>query len=813
MANAEAGSAYISIIPSMKGFDTKLSSGISDAVGKVGKVAAAAFAAVGAGAVAAGKMALDSYSDYEQLSGGIEKIFGSAAGKVEQYASQAYVTAGLSANDYMRQVSSFSASLKQSFGGDVVKAAERANMAMVDMSDNANVFGSNIEDIQNAYQGFAKQNYTMLDNLKLGYGGTKTEMERLISDANAWEKANGKAGDLTIDKFGDVVQAIHDVQEAQGIAGDTAEEASNTIAGSIDMAKAAWENWLAGLGNENVDMGKLTDQLLQAIETVAKNVGPRVKIIGERIVAALPQMAQMVGQAAYSLLREAFVGAWNMVSDALSGIDISMPKLDASGFDQGWEDLLATMRQLAPVVAGVAGALGALKVVDEVSSGVEALTAAIGKLVVVKQVGEGAEAAAGSVQLLVNPLGAVAIAVGAAVAVFGTLYATNEDFRNSVNSLASDVASTVQPAIDAAKGALQGIGDYLSATFGPAIQTAGQGLSEFAGNLGQTFAPVAEAASGALQGIADAVSGTLLPAFQTLATFVQPALTLIANVLASVLGPALQTVASIASTVFATAFTVAGSIISGAMQVIGGVVQGVVGTIETIIGVFVGLFTGDWSMAANGASSIMQGFSNVILGIFNALSGTLGGILHGIASLFTNIFNGVAGVVGGIFGGIAKTMGSKIDGAKQVVKAGLSAISGFFKGLHLELPRIKLPHFSLSGNFDLAKGEVPHISVSWYAKGGIAQHMAVLGEAGAEAIVPYTNRNIMPWANALSSAMDVPEGGYGDSQADVLAELRSLHRDVANLRVYIDKRKLVGAIAGDMDRELGGMARLRGSLA
>ena len=153
MANAEAGSAYISIIPSMKGFDSKLSSGISEAVGKVGKVAAAAFAAVGAGAAAAGKAALDSYSDYEQLSGGIEKIFGDAAGQVQEYASQAYVAAGLSANDYMRQVSSFSASLKQSFGGDVVAAAERANMAMVDMSDNANVFGSNIEDVQNAMKG------------------------------------------------------------------------------------------------------------------------------------------------------------------------------------------------------------------------------------------------------------------------------------------------------------------------------------------------------------------------------------------------------------------------------------------------------------------------------------------------------------------------------------------------------------------------------------------------------------------------------------------------------------------------------------
>lgn len=793
MANAEAGSAYVSIIPSMKGFDSKLSSGIEGAMSKVGKVAAAAFAAVGAGAVAAGKMALDSYSDYEQLSGGIKKIFGSAAGQVEQYAQKAYVTAGLSANDYMRQVSSFSASLKQSFGGDVVKAAERANMAMLDMSDNANVFGSSMEDIQNAYQGFAKQNYTMLDNLKLGYGGTREEMERLISDANKWEKANGKAGDLTISKFGDVVQAIHDVQEAQGIMGDTAEEASGTIAGSIAMAKAAWENWLTGLGDESVDMGKLTDQLLQSIETVAKNVGPRVKVIGERIVAALPQMAQSVSKAAYSLLRDAIVGAWNMAAGALSGAKLTMPKLDTSEFDQGFKTIADTIRSIQPAVAGAAGALGALVMVNEVAKGVSAVASAA--------------------SLLASPFAAAVVAIGAAIGVLGTLYATNESFRTSVDSLASDVSSTEQPVIDSAMGAIKGIGDYLSSTFGPAIQTAGQGMADFAGSLGETFAPVAQAASGALQSIAAAVGGTLVPAFQTFAAFVQPLLSLVANVLTSVLGPALQMVAGIVSAVFTTAFTVAGAVVSGAMQTIGGVIQMVVGTIEAVLGTFVGLFTGDWSMAASGASSVMQGFSSAVIGIFNALTGTLGGILRGIASLFSSVFSGVAGVIGGIFGGIAMTMGSKLDGAKSVVKSGLSAIEGFFSGVHLSLPKIKLPHFGISGTFDLAKGQVPHLSVDWYAAGGIAEHVAVLGEAGAEAIVPYTNRNIMPWANALASAMGVPDSMGSASQSELLAELRSLHRDVANLKVYLDSRKLVGAIAPDMDRALGDRSRLRGSIA
>ena len=737
MANAEAGSAYVSIIPSMKGFDSKLSSGIGDAVAKAGKVAAAAFAAVGAGAVAAGKMALDSYSDYEQLSGGIKKIFGDAAGQVQRYASQAYETAGLSANDYMRQVSSFSASLKQSFGGDVVAAAERANMAMVDMSDNANVFGSSIEDVQNAYQGFAKQNYTMLDNLKLGYGGTRTEMERLISDANAWERANGRAGDLTIEKFGDVVQAIHDVQEAQGIAGDTAMEASSTIAGSVAMAKAAWENWLTGLGDESVDMGALTDQLLQAIETVAKNVGPRVRVIGERIVAALPHVAQLVGQAAYSLLREALVGALDMASDALSGVGVDLPKLDASGFDQGVSDIAGTLRQLMPVVAGVAGAFGALSVVNGLSNGISALGA--------------------SVALLANPFALAVVGVGAAAGAIGALYATNEDFREGVDGLLADLQSTLQPVLDAAGAALRQTGDALETSVGPALQT------------------------------------------------IQPVLSAVAAALAGTVGPALTMVASIVSTVFATAFTVAGAIVSGAMQAIGGVVQMVVGTIQTIVGTFVGLFTGDWSMAADGASSVMQGFSNVVIGIFNALTGTLGGILEGIAGLFSSILNGITGVVSGIFGGIASSMGDKLDGAKRVVRDGLDAISGLFRGLHLELPHISLPHFSISGSFSLDPPSVPHLSVSWYARGGIAAPAAVLGEAGAAAIVPYTNRNIVPWARALADAAfaGVRPGGGAAGLDETNELLRLLVRGQNEGGVYIDGKALVGAVSGYVDQSLG----------
>lgn len=198
-------------------------------------------------------------------------------------ADAAYKTAGISANQYMEQVTGFSASLVSSLGGDTVKAAKYANTAMVDMSDNANTFGTAMEDLQNAYQGFAKQNYTMLDNLKLGYGGTKEEMQRLIKDAHA---VNSAVDESSL-SFDNIVLAIHTMQEQMQIAGTTSREAATTIEGSCNMAKAAWENWLTELGKDDADMGKLTEELVESVETAASNVIPRVAtIVGHGAVAA-----------------------------------------------------------------------------------------------------------------------------------------------------------------------------------------------------------------------------------------------------------------------------------------------------------------------------------------------------------------------------------------------------------------------------------------------------------------------------------------------------------------------------------------------
>lgn len=220
-----------------------------------------------------GKQAVEAYASYEQNVGGIDTLFKEASGTMQQYAANAYKTAGLSANQYMETATSFAASLISGLGGDVNKAAEIANRAITDMSDNANKMGTDMQSIQDAYQGFAKQNYTMLDNLKLGYGGTQSEMIRLINDSGVLGK---KISSLDNVSFATMIEAIHEVQNNLGITGTTAKEAATTIEGSVNSMKGAWENWLVGLASPDADLGALTQNLVQSVVTVIQNVVPTI---------------------------------------------------------------------------------------------------------------------------------------------------------------------------------------------------------------------------------------------------------------------------------------------------------------------------------------------------------------------------------------------------------------------------------------------------------------------------------------------------------------------------------------------------------
>lgn len=268
-------------------FADKLKTGLTTAA----KVGAAALAAAATGVAALTKSSIDQYAEYEQLVGGVDTLFKEASDTVQQYAANAYKTAGVSANSYMQQATAFSASLIQSLGGDTAAAAEYANQAIMDMSDNANKMGTDIESIQQTYQSLMRGNYAMLDNLKLGYGGTKAELERLVADAS---ELTGEALDPA--KFSDVITAIHAVQENMGITGTTAKEAATTIEGSVGMMQAAWTNLITGIGDSNADLDTLIENFVSSVGTSADNVLPRITQILSGFGTAIQQLAPIIAE-------------------------------------------------------------------------------------------------------------------------------------------------------------------------------------------------------------------------------------------------------------------------------------------------------------------------------------------------------------------------------------------------------------------------------------------------------------------------------------------------------------------------------------
>ena len=362
------------LVVKISGETSGLQSAMGSAISAVGKFSAAAVAA-GATAVAAlTKSAVESYADYEQLVGGVETLFKDSAGIVQEYAANAFQTAGLSANDYMETVTGFSASLLQSVGGDTEEAARIADQAITDMADNANKMGSSMESIQNAYQGFAKQNYTMLDNLKLGYGGTKQEMERLLADA---EKLSGVHYDIS--NLNDVYEAIHVVQGELGITGTTAEEASTTIQGSAAAMKAAWQNMLTGIADENADFDGLINNLVKSIETFAQNIIPRVEQALKGIGKLVSGLAPIIVQELPNLISEilpSFIEAVMSIVDSIIGI---IPELLPVVLEAITEIGMEVINSLSEILPDILQAVidGVIQVANAISENLPQIVAAL----------------------------------------------------------------------------------------------------------------------------------------------------------------------------------------------------------------------------------------------------------------------------------------------------------------------------------------------------------------------------------------------------------------------------------------------------
>ena len=515
--------------------------GIGSSAIKVGKGLAVAGAAAATAVTALVSKSVGAFADYEQLTGGVETLFGASGRSVEEYAqsvgksvsdiqgkydslmsaqnavlenaNKAYMTAGMSANEYMDTVTGFSASLISSLGGDTNKAADYANSALVDMSDNANKMGTDMESIKNAYQGFAKQNYTMLDNLKLGYGGTQAEMKRLLGDA---QKLTGQKYDIS--SFADITQAIHAIQTQMDITGTTAKEASTTISGSWGSLKAAFENTLVGLTTGGEMFDQSLDALVDSAKTFGQNVIPAITgalsgvgslieslapvivaelpsmvsdilphlvsaakslvtglisqlpALGKAVLDAIPSifdgMTDVIGESSVGKLKGSFEGLKNTITDTFSNIGPMLKDFCEGGISTFCDALstamdlasgaISVIEALSPVIGAVAGAIITYK------GAVMLWNAAETAKNVVMGISTAAQWAL-NVAMTANPIGIVIVAIGALVGAFIVLWNKSEGFRNFWINLWEKVKAIVTSAWEGIKAGFEKIKNGISA--------------------------------------------------------------------------------------------------------------------------------------------------------------------------------------------------------------------------------------------------------------------------------------------------------------------------------------------------------------
>lgn len=662
---ADVGSAYVTLMPSMRGFANDIKaqfgqagneggksfgsgltagilggsgaaksalSSIGGAAATAGKLAVAGFTAVTGAVSAIGGAALSAYADYEQLTGGVDTLFGSSASTLKAYADEAYRTAGMSANQYMTQATSFAASLVQSVGGDTAKAAEYANMAMIDMSDNVNKMGSDMQSVQDAYQGFAKQNFTMLDNLKLGYGGTKEEMQRLIADANKLRAEQGKTADLTIESYADIVEAIHTVQEEMGITGTTAKEASTTISGSIGMAKAAWTNFLTGLGRDDVDFSQLTNQLLESIGAVAKNVAPRVAIIGKSIIQAFPSVLSGLGSVLAPILSEALSTAWNIAVQALAGLGIKLPAVDSSQFMAAFQQLatfvgtaidgikgaISTLSfSFAPAVAAIQSAMA--PVVSQVSSVLLPALSALG-------------AALGNLAATVLPV--ISAAIQAMAPVIATVI-------GAVVSLASAISTGLAPVINGIASLIQAVLPVVQQLFtqwGASIQAVMSATFTFIESVVTTVMNAVNAVISTVLALINGDWSGVWAGIQAFASAVWNGIGGIVSAGAELIKAVINSALSLIQSIWSAAWNAVSSFFSSIWEGIKGAASdGVNAVYNTVIGIkdmVVGFFTGAGSWLVDSGKALLQGFADGVMGAVGWVGDQISGALGTIRGLF-----------------------------------------------------------------------------------------------------------------------------------------------------------------------------------
>lgn len=723
---------------------------------KVGKLAVKGVAAAGAAIGTITKFAVSSYSEYEQLAGGVETLFGAQGMSLKKYAKSigetvgqakgkydqliqaqtdvmnnakvAYKTAGMSANDYMNTITSFAAALKQSTANET-EAAKVANMAVIDMADNANKMGTNMEDIQNAYQGFSKQNYTMLDNLKLGYGGTKSEMERLLQDA---EKLTGIHYD--INNLSDVYKAINAIQGKLGITGTTGEEAMKTIDGAMKMTKASWDNLLTGLADPKQAVGPLISEFTTSLGTLAKNVTPKIKEVFNALPNALIQITPQLMNTIIDLAPSLILAAINLVAGLIGALPGILEPI--------FSELTDIFNKIPQFLKGNANIVdGFLKSID---SGKPSIAA------------KGIEMITALINAIINSL-PIIIQIGAKI----------------IDSLGSSISSNMP--------------SFLSRFLDILIQLSQMILTNLPILVGVGMKLIFSLVQGLMS---------------SLPTLISKVPTIIAN-LADAFSNSVQTI-------FVWGIKIIAEIIKGLVMAIPSLIANIPKIIYAIFAVWNAINW--WNLGKGLISGIAKGISGMGGSLVNTAKNLFNSLKSHVSSIFNNIknviqspifsaktkvlaiigelqngvrvgFNFIKSHASSVWNGIKSAIMSPMSTAANFVKAIISKIKGFFN-FKISWPHIPLPHFNIKPNGwnvgDLLKGKIPSLGIKWYAQAmdnpmildaptifGMSNgQMLGAGEAGAEVIAGRDT--LMKMINQASN-----------NRADEILE--ALHRIIALL--------------------------------